>query len=213
MNQYQQAIWAVGEILLNYDYDKKIPAFGFGAKTRYPALQSPQTLHCFPISGDVNKTEALGLQDLMGMYQYSLKNVELSGPTYFNPILNETMKIAQSAQQAGSQVYTILLILTDGEIHDMQAVKDSIVSASRMPLSVIIIGVGNENFQNMEILDGDKGLTNSKGEKAIRDLVQFVPFKSFANNIPELAKRVLAELPDQVVQYYTSAGIKPNPPQ
>lgn len=40
MNQYQRAIWSVGEILINYDYDKKIPAFGFGAKTKYPNMSS-----------------------------------------------------------------------------------------------------------------------------------------------------------------------------
>jgi hypothetical protein len=35
-NQYQKAIMAVGNILLNYDYDKMIPAFGFGAKPHFP---------------------------------------------------------------------------------------------------------------------------------------------------------------------------------
>lgn len=30
-NQYQVAIEAIGQILLNYDSDKRIPAFGFGA--------------------------------------------------------------------------------------------------------------------------------------------------------------------------------------
>jgi hypothetical protein len=39
-------------------------------------------------------------------------------------------------------MYNILLILTDGEIHDMQATKDIIVDASELPLSIIIIGIG-----------------------------------------------------------------------
>jgi hypothetical protein len=43
--------------------------------------------------------------------------------------------------------YNILLILTDGEIHDMQATVDLIVQASELPLSIIIIGVGNEKFK------------------------------------------------------------------
>lgn len=68
-------------------------------------------------------------------------------------------------------MYTILLILTDGEIHDMGPSVDHIVQASHLPLSVIIVGVGNADFNNMEILDGDDGLTNAKGVKAKRDLV------------------------------------------
>lgn len=40
----------------------------------------------------------------------------------------------------------------------MEATKTSIVAASHLPLSIIIVGVGNEDFSNMEILDGDDGL-------------------------------------------------------
>jgi hypothetical protein len=53
-NQYQKAIMSVGSILLNYDYDKMIPAFGFGAKPRFPDLQRNSVDHCFPLSGNYN---------------------------------------------------------------------------------------------------------------------------------------------------------------
>lgn len=44
--------------------------------------------------------------------------------------------------------------MTDGEIHDMEATKDSIVAAATLPLSIIIVGIGNADFSNMNILDG-----------------------------------------------------------
>jgi len=47
-------------------------------------------------------------------------------------------------QKEMEQTYHVLLILTDGEIHDMQQTIQLIVQSSRTPLSVIIIGVGNE---------------------------------------------------------------------
>ena len=48
------------------------------------------------------------------------------------------------------------MILTDGEIHDMSVVKELIVqAANNLPLSIIIVGIGNANFSNMQILDGD----------------------------------------------------------
>ena len=37
----------------------------------------------------------------------------------------------------------------------MKEVKDMIVAGSNLPLSIIIVGVGNADFTNMEILDGD----------------------------------------------------------
>ena len=45
--------------------------------------------------------------------------MELSGPTYFAPVLREAMNIANVCKGNGSLVYQTLLILTDGTIHDM----------------------------------------------------------------------------------------------
>ena len=50
-----------------------------------------------------------------------------------------------------NQEYTVLLILTDGIINDMGATIDSLVTASRLPLSVIIVGVGDAAFDQMEV--------------------------------------------------------------
>ena len=77
------------------------------------------------------------------------------------------------------------MILTDGEIHDMEQTKNLIVEASVLPISIIIVGIGEADFTSMEILDGDNGIINSKGQKGMRDLVQFVQFRNFKGN-PEL---------------------------
>lgn len=70
-----------------------------------------------------------------------------------------------------------MLLLTDGEIFDMPKTIDLIVEASRLPCSIVIVGVGNERFEKMEALDGDGGmLRDSKGVLAARDTVQFVKF-------------------------------------
>lgn len=66
--------------------------------------------------------------------------------------------------RGGPGLYNILLIITDGEIHDMPATKDLLVQGSRLPLSVIIIGVGSEKFKMMKELDSDgKLLRDSRG--------------------------------------------------
>jgi len=51
------------------------------------------------------------------------------------------------------------------------------VNNCNLPLSVIIVGVGNAEFTNMVRLDGDNGLYSNQGKKAARDIVQFVPFR------------------------------------
>lgn len=52
-NQYQLAIASISQILMNYDTDKRIPAFGFGGKVKIPG-QVAQTSHCFILSGNPN---------------------------------------------------------------------------------------------------------------------------------------------------------------
>lgn len=59
-NQYQIAIASISQILMNYDSDKKIPAFGFGAKTRFGGILTPVS-HCFILSGNPNEVEACGV--------------------------------------------------------------------------------------------------------------------------------------------------------
>lgn len=80
------------------------------------------------------------------------------------------------------QQYFTLLIITDGVISDMDETRDAIVEASKLPMSIIIIGVGNADFAAMEFLDGDASvLRSNSGEEAVRDIVQFVPFRDFRN--------------------------------
>ena len=82
----------------------------------------------------------------------------------------------------------------------------AIVEASRLPMSIIVVGVGNENFSSMEMLDSDDALLrDSGGREALRDIVQFVPFRDFHGNGAGLARAVLAELPGQISQFMRCA--------
>ncbi|TNN42275.1 Copine-4 [Liparis tanakae] len=157
-------------------------------------------------------------KNLLGVveaYQACLPKLQLYGPTNIAPIIQ---KVAHSASQEvhtkEAMQYFILLILTDGVITDMADTREAIVQASHLPMSVIIVGVGNADFSDMQMLDGDDGILRSpKGEPVLRDIVQFVPFRNFKHASPAaLAKRVLAEVPQQVVDYYNSKAIRPNAP-
>jgi hypothetical protein len=53
-------------------------------------------------------------------------------------------------------MYHVMMIITDGEIHDMKETIDIIVELSKFPVSIIVIGVGLDEFENMKRLDGDK---------------------------------------------------------
>lgn len=97
----------------------------------------------------------------------------------------------------------------------MQASIDAIVRASSLPLSIVVVGVGDADFRDMEILDGDDALLrDSAGRTALRDIVQFVPFRKYGTgHFSELAREVLAEIPEQFLGYMQAMQIAPNPPR
>lgn len=78
-----------------------------------------------------------------------------------------------------------------------------------MPLSIIIIGVGNADFEQMEALDGDVAPLYSKNLRKYRDrdIVQFVAYRDLQNDPTRLAKEVLAEVPKQMTDYFIQKGI------
>ena len=49
-------------------------------------------------------------------------------------------------------------MLTDGALTDMNDTMTAIIRASRLPMSVIIVGVGNADFTSLEALDSDDKL-------------------------------------------------------
>jgi len=63
---------------------------------------------------------------------------------------------------AYNQGYQILLIITDGIINDMDKTIDEIVRGSSLPLSIVIVGVGEADFESMDVLDADETPLYSK---------------------------------------------------
>ena len=141
-----------------------------------------------------------GIDNILKYYRNALSLIELGGPTYFSPLLKKVKNRIENDKQL---IYYILMILTDGNICDINETSDLIVECSLYPLSVIIVGIGNTLFNNMIKLDGDEEpLKNSKGEVTKRDIVQFVPFNKFNGDAGKLAEEVLQEIPKQIEEYF-----------
>ncbi|XP_064813772.1 copine Va isoform X1 [Oncorhynchus masou masou] len=212
MNAYAMALKAVGEIIQDYDSDKLFPAYGFGAKLPPDGKIS----HAFPLSGDNENPNCVGIEGVLEAYFQGLRTVQLYGPTNFSPVINQVARSAQDVTD-GSQ-YFVLLMITDGVISDMVQTKEAVVNAAALPMSIIIVGVGPAKFDAMEELDGDEVRVSSRGRFAERDIVQFVPFRDYMDqsgnqvlSMARLAKDVLAEIPEQLLGFMKTRGIEPRP--
>ncbi|KAK6243492.1 hypothetical protein QUC31_009901 [Theobroma cacao] len=205
LNSYQQAIMEVGEVIQFYDSDRRFPAWGFGGRA-YDGTVS----HCFNLNG-MNAHEVEGVEGIMAAYANALHNVTLAGPTLFGHVINTAAQIAGQTISNDITKYFVLLIITDGVLTDMQETMEALVRASDLPLSILIVGVGDADFKQMEILDADNGhrLESSTGRLATRDIVQFVPMREVYSCRISVVQALLEELPGQFLSYMRSRDIKP----
>ena len=209
-NDYEKAIKSCGDIIANYDSDQLFPVYGFGGKPKGKDKGS----HCFNINFNDDDANIMKVENIIKFYKESLDEVKLSWSTYFSNIIEKVISNINHdlKNMKFENHYYILMILTDGIITDMKETIDYIVEGSKLPLSIVIIGIGNADFTNMEKLDGDKiPLVDSFGEIRKRDIVQFVEFNKFKDekgvkNGDELAEEVLKEIPRQIEEYYHFCG-------
>ena len=99
--------------------------------------------------------------------------------------------------------YTLLLVLTAGNVENVVETKKQLIEASEDPLSVVIVGIGDADFSQMEFLDEHD--PRKEGGRDITKFVRFSDYKSFN----ALTEAVLDEIPDQLVEYYYNKEIMP----
>ncbi|KAI9349294.1 Copine-domain-containing protein [Zopfochytrium polystomum] len=207
MNPYQSAIVGVAQVLQEYDTDKIFPLYGFG-------FEKPRRVrHKCGFFGNVT-----GVDGLLAQYRSIIMDPELSlsGPTDFAPVIRQACQDLQAeiASNPHQLNYGILLIITDGLITDLDATLAALVQAAKLPLSIVVVGVGNEDFGMMKVLDGDDGddaagwRTLPGGQKKVRDIVQFVAMREVEGDPFALARETLAEIPDQFMEYVREKGIR-----
>jgi len=198
-NDYQKAIFAVGTILEKYDSDGLVPTWGFGAK------YGPKVRHCFQCGDEV---EAKGVNGIMDAYRgvFSTQLI-MSYPTDFTEVIRTAASYAQHEQEVAEEEndlsYTILLILTAGNIENVQETKQQLIEASDTPLSIVIVGIGDNDFASMEFLDEHQ--PEVEGGRDITKFVRFNDYKSY--NL--LTEAVLDEIPNQLVEYFYDRDILP----
>ena len=206
-NDYEKAIISCGNIVAFYDYDQLFPVYGFGAKIK--GSSKDEVSMCFNLNFKDNP-DIYTISNIIKTYHDLIEQDKLifAGPTNFTPLIKE---VISRINKNNIFEYHILMILTDGVIDDLQDTIDILVEASTLPLSVIIIGIGDEDFSKMEILDGDEiPLKSRSGKIRARDLVQFVPFSKFKNDAKILSMEVLAEIPRQMIEFYQFKNLDPN---
>jgi len=77
------------------------------------------------------------------------------GPHYFNSLLllnpNLPPKTLAMNLAKEKREHHIVFIITDGQVVDEQDSRKAVVAASRLPISIVVIGVGDGPWEVMEV--------------------------------------------------------------
>ncbi|OIV90143.1 hypothetical protein TanjilG_01597 [Lupinus angustifolius] len=195
-NPYEQAISIIGKTLAAFDEDNLIPCFGFGDASTH----DQDVFSFYPDERICN-----GFEEVLSRYREIVPHIRLAGPTSFAPVIEIAMTIVE---QSGGQ-YHVLVIIADGQVTrsvdtehgrlspQEQKTVDAIVEASKFPLSIILVGVGDGPWDMMKQFD------DNIPARAF-DNFQFVNFTEImSKNIPPSRKEAafalsaLMEIPSQ----------------
>ena len=195
-NPYEQAISILGKTLAAFDEDNLIPCFGFGDASTH----DQDVFSFYPDDRFCN-----GFEEVLSRYREIVPHIRLAGPTSFAPVVEMATTIVE---QSGGQ-YHVLVIIADGQVTrsvdteggrlspQEQKTVDAIVEASKYPLSIILVGVGDGPWDMMREFDDNIPARDF-------DNFQFVNFTEImSKNIPPSRKEAafalaaLMEIPSQ----------------
>ncbi|KAF2545107.1 hypothetical protein F2Q70_00024140 [Brassica cretica] len=196
LNPYEQAITIIGRTLAAFDEDNLIPCFGFGDASTH----DQDVFNFYPEGRSCN-----GFEQVLARYRDIVPHLKLAGPTSFAPIIEMAMTVVE--QSSGQ--YHVLVIIADGQVtrsvdteHGQlspqeQKTVDAIVKASALPLSIVLVGVGDGPWDMMQEFD------DNIPSRAF-DNFQFVNFteimsknKEQSRKETEFALSALMEIPPQ----------------
>lgn len=201
-NDYEKAISAVLGILKQFDADQQFQVVGFGAKF------GGVVKHCFQVGPSETVS---GVEGVLNAYNHVFESgLVMSSPTVFTEVINRVAsQCAQAnvrARQRGGLAYSVLLIVTDGAVSDVEATAKCLRLISSYPMSVVIVGVGNADFSTMQFLD------DNRANQGFRDMAQFVPFNQHCGSPAELTSETLKEIPRQLEECFHAYKYPAGPP-
>ena len=158
----------VGNIFRKYRNQNRIGLFGYGAAQK----NTDQVSFFFPLNFNYSDPYVNNFEEVFKGYNEALERLTLAGPSLLRMTFEKVVDYTQRLYSLNQMNYVIFILFTDGGIDDLTETIDVIVKGSKLPLSILIIGLGNEDFSKMNILDADEvPLKSTSGEVMMRDIV------------------------------------------
>ena len=187
----------ISNLISNYTSNHLFYSYGFGGKIK----KEDNFKNIFNINE--NSSPIKNYDEVMVSYNNIINKIIQDNQIYFSFLIR---KVSQEIYKIYEiKFYNILFILTR-EIIDKSDIKDTvdaIIESSYLPLSIIIIGIGENNFNKMNKLFNDIPNNSSIGMKKMRDNVLFKSLNNdFDNDVEKMIEFILNDVKKQILYFY-----------
>merc|ERR1719491_2069006 len=110
-----------------------------------------------------------------------MQQFEMSASKDWSEIISNAVDLSVEkmnvAEESGVHDYTVLLIFSNGPVDNINATFDALQKATDVPLSVVVVGIGDSDFSEItRLLEGDTAAST----------ITFLNFRDNPTSIKEL---------------------------
>lgn len=226
---FERALGEVATVLSSKEQSHRFGLLGYGAKInacRYPTF-------AFNFESRRRDMSVASVESALELYRSVMPQLEPEEPTKIAPVIERLHVMMKYQDKRNFKIFTVLVILTDGGIDDLQDTVDKIVECSNFPLAIVFVGIGSGDFSDLEYLEsgcpkdpqqseGKKPkktkkqrstgrLKDSAGKEAYGRIVRFVYYQNYMGKTRELEESLFKEVPRQMTEFYNLMKFDPCP--
>ncbi|MDP2434184.1 MAG: VWA domain-containing protein [archaeon] len=132
-NPYQFALFMVGKTMGVFDSDGVIPCYGLCAD-----------FSILPLG------ETADIDQLLSLYTGITPKISTVGTPSWKPLIDQAIEHIIETKR-----FYILIVLTTGACDSFEELREALVIASRFPLSIVAIGLGDGPFSELASIDDE----------------------------------------------------------
>ena len=207
-NSFETILKNISNIFLNYTLKHSIFLYGLGGKLNIEKdFKEVFNINKNEIDGSINS-----INKVLDSFNNCSREIIPDNKIYLSPLINKVNEEIYNSHEVKN--YNILFILLKENIYnnDIENSIDSIIKSSYLPLTIIIIGVGNNNFEEMNnVFNSIPNCTSNNKIKKYRNNVLFIPLNIInEKNLDNFIESCLKKTVINMMKFYDLIECTPN---
>ena len=197
-DNFIEIIERISNIVFSYTEKHTIYVYGIGGRIDLGDLyQTPFNINMNEYDASINS-----YKKIIENYDKCLDKIQPYDNIFLSPLIKRVKDEIDKSDNG--KLYNILFILIKEIINkkDINMFTDAIIESSYLPLTIIIIDVGTDNFEYMNDIFKSLPSISNKGVKKYRNnILYYSLYVNFEDNIENMFNACLKEISRQIIEF------------